>query len=46
MMNQLISIYKNYKKMIFDVSALAKSYQTIFTNNIQQFSSIYEVKYE
>lgn len=46
MMNQLISIYKNYKKMIFDVSALAKSYQTIFTNNIQQFSSICEVKYE
>jgi hypothetical protein len=46
MMNQLAAMYKNYKKMTFDVSKLAKSYQTIFTNNIRNFLPICEIKYE
>lgn len=46
MMNQLAAMYKNYKKMTFDVSKLAKSYQTIFANNIRNFLPICEIKYE
>ena len=46
MMQYLLAMYKNYRKMTFDVSKLAKSYRTMFTNNMSKLMNFCEIIYE